>query len=479
LRAETRWPVENRFAFYTDGRYRARLPAGAYRLVGRRGIEYRGIDQSFTITAGETLTLELELDRFTDQPARGWYSGDVHIHSARRSTRDGWNLLHQIEAEDLHVGNLLQMGNVSKTHFEQAGFGPDAGRLQNGMHAVVSGQEDPRTSHRGHTIHLNLRALIRFPERYLLYHEVFEAVAQQGGLSGYAHAGMPVLGTDVGLALEAPFGLVDFAEVMQFGRLNVESWFEFLNLGFRIPPAAGTDYPYLDHIGAVRSYVELRGAGHDPREKLVDAWFEGLAAGRTFVTNGPLLELDVGGAGMGDALNVQAGAMLVVTARASMSPEIDAFDRIELIEQGEVIATAHATGGAETVELHHRVRIDHGTWFALRAYGERAGPRNAIGAISGPVYVTVGDDPRTWKPEAVPATVQRLVQGLEHLAHATLEESPEQEWWETGPVWERTWKSQLAALEGRINEARKKLDALAAAAHSEADARMSPAGPAK
>ena len=41
---------------------------------------------------------------------------------------------------------------------------------------------------------------------------------------------------------------------------------------------------------------------------------------------------------------------------------------------------------------------------------------------------------------------------------------------------ERSWKSQIVALEERIAEAREKLDALAAAARSEADARMSQEG---
>ena len=40
------WPHTNRFVLYTDGRYRARVPAGRYRLIASKGIEYRVIDDN-------------------------------------------------------------------------------------------------------------------------------------------------------------------------------------------------------------------------------------------------------------------------------------------------------------------------------------------------------------------------------------------------------------------------------------------------
>jgi hypothetical protein len=43
-----------------------------------------------------------------------------------------------------------------------------------------------------------------------------------------------------------------------------------------------------------------------PGEYTVDRWFDGLEAGRTFVTSGPLLQFEVNGAGMGEELRVAA-----------------------------------------------------------------------------------------------------------------------------------------------------------------------------
>ena len=79
---------------------------------------------------------------------------DAHIHIQRDTVRDD-NTWAQVAAEDVHVANLLQMGNMASTHFGQPAWGA-AGRFERDGRVLVSGQEDPRTVHRGHTIHHNL-----------------------------------------------------------------------------------------------------------------------------------------------------------------------------------------------------------------------------------------------------------------------------------------------------------------------------------
>jgi len=54
---------------------------------------------------------------------------------------------------------------------------------------------------------------------------------------------------------------VDFIEVLQGGRLGVQNWYPYLNLGFKVSLAAGSDYPYFGPSlpGAERYYVKLDG----------------------------------------------------------------------------------------------------------------------------------------------------------------------------------------------------------------------------
>ena len=149
-------------------------------------------------------------------------------------------------------------------------------------------------------------------------------------------------------------GLLDFGEVMQGGAIGTDVWFALLNLGMRVSPASGTDYPYIDHPGAVRSYVKVDD-GFD-----VDAWFDGLAAGRTFVTNGPLLEFDINGTSIGGELRVERGDPLEIAGRASINPDLGVLERLELIRFGDVVASG-------TDRLEHRAVADESGWYVLSA----------------------------------------------------------------------------------------------------------------
>ena len=158
----------------------------------------------------------------------GWYSGDAHIHVTRDQVEDP-NIWGFVAAENVHVGNLLEMGNIQNVYFKQpAAWGRESRYLHDG-HAIVSGQEAPRTRQFGHTIHFNIRRPVHLPtDDYFLYDKVFEEMAAQGGISGFAHmgwnsageAGSAVGQMNRGMVILAPMGLVDFIEVLQGGRLT-------------------------------------------------------------------------------------------------------------------------------------------------------------------------------------------------------------------------------------------------------------------
>ena len=59
--------------------------------------------------AGESQRIEFSLDRLTDMAARGWHSGDNHIHLNYGGIFDATpeSVLLEAEAEDLHVVNNL------------------------------------------------------------------------------------------------------------------------------------------------------------------------------------------------------------------------------------------------------------------------------------------------------------------------------------------------------------------------------------
>ncbi len=444
------WPAPRPHAFYVDGTYRMRLPPGRYHLVVSKGPEYRVEQVDVLLEANSRRQLSLALKRWRDLPADGWYSGDVHLHIDRRSSPNS-AILAQMAAEDVHVASLLEMGNLHTTHFRQTAWG-EASEARRDNYLLVPGQEDPRLSHRGHALALHLQRPVRDPQRYFLYHEVFEQVRRQGGVTGYAHLAGEWFGAERGLAIDVPFSLVDVLEILQFGRCNTEAWYRFLNLGFELAPAAGSDFPYLDLPGAVRTYVWVDG------ELTSGAWFDGLAAGRSFVTDGPMLRFEVNGFGPGTRLELATGDPLIIRAVAEINPDLGQIEGIELIVHGDQAREVRAEDGAETLRLEHRLQAEEGLWLAVRANG-RSRSGGTLVAHSAPVYVRLAGG-RFWKTATVGASIEHLHGLLAELTETPLDTDAEIEWWETAAKLAERWPRQRPLLQQRAAAAAARYDAL-------------------
>ena len=438
------WWHANRHFFYSDGRYALDLPAGQYSLIASKGPEYRAVNHSFRIESGKALQLDIPMQRWVNMRERGWYSGDVHIHM-NRSPDSNAVVAKVLQAEDLHLSNLLQMSNVTSSYFRQYAWG-DKGQYHEHEYSIAPGIEGPRTAQRGHTISLNIQQPMEDQDHYFLYHRFLEHYQKQNAVTGYAHVGSEEFLASRGLALDVPFGLVDFVEVMQFNQLRTELWYELLNVGYRVSPAAGSDFPYFDQPGAVRSYVKIPEETKSGQQK-TERWFEGLKAGNTFVTNGPMLELSVSGKPMGSALKVSSNEDVQVVASARMNPDIDQLDKLELILCGEVVKTVRASHPhSDVIELDYALPADGSMWLAVRASGKTA-------ALSHSAAVYIEDNNgRSWCESRVEATIATLRGRLSLLHSAAIKPRRELEYWDIKNL-EAIYQAQLPALQQRISEA--------------------------
>ncbi len=438
------WPSHNRLGFYVTQDYDAEVPAGTYEIAATHGPEFRADHQNIEILPDQTTRVSIRLRRYVDLPQQGWFSGDDHIHLARDNARDP-GVWAQVAAEDVHLGNLLQMGNISGTYFEQPAWGK-AGQFQQDGYAVVSGQEDPRTGQLGHTIHHNLQKPIHLSQdSYFLYSHAFDETHRQGGLTGYAHLNAPWFNVVRGLALDVPLRAVDFVEILQAGKLLTDDWYDFLNLGFKLIPSAGSDFPYTDLPGVVRTYVKTAADGS------ADAWFASFRQGHAYVTNGPFLNFTVNGQQMGEELHVARGAPLDILASAQLNPDVDTLDRLELVVQGDVVATETARG-QDHVQLHTHLTTDHSLWIAVRAYGGRHEEWNMTVAHSTPIYVVVGDQP-TLKKQGLAQRVEKVRKHLHEILTAPLIPSEDLEAFETEKIMLEQWPKQRRMLEPRVQKA--------------------------
>jgi hypothetical protein len=379
-------------AFYADGSFDVDVPPGSYALTLSKGFEYR--QQSIRLQVGQTATAprELRLTRWIDMPARGWYSSDDHIH-LRRSPADDPAIARWIAAEDVHVGNLLQMGDFWTVYFSQYGFGAQ-GRYEDGGRWLVPGQEEPRTPEIGHTISLGASQFVRFANDYYSFDRLFDRVHELGGLTGFAHQAMSFHGYR-GMVLNTLRGKNDFLELAQFcvpeGPLALEHYYMFLDLGIKLTALAGSDFPWcgrgpayglpgppVAQIGNARFYTYVGGP------LTFDSWLAAVKAGHTFVTTGPMVFLTVNGKMPGDTIDVPSQSVLRISAEAIGQESQVPLASLEIIGNGQVLTRVEG-GNAPRLTKQFDIPVSRGMWIAAKA---TAGTAQA--AHTTPVYVTVG-----------------------------------------------------------------------------------------
>ena len=133
-------------------------------------------------------------------------------------------------------------------------------------------------------------------------------------------------------------------------------YYPLLDVGLAPPFSTGTDWFIGD---LARVYVSLAG------ERTTGAFLAELRAGHSFVTNGPLLELDVEGEGPGGVLNRELPGAVRVRARAIGRVN---FGALELVVNGRVAARSGslAMDGHFEAGLAQSVAVDEPAWIALR-----------------------------------------------------------------------------------------------------------------
>ena len=187
------------------------LPPGELTMFYGRGPEYRWIKRTVTIpvpssgghgsrSSGQA-EIAVRLERWIDPAARGFYSGDHHIHAAGcahyTSPTEGVDpadMFRQVKGEGLNVGSVLTWG--PGFDHQQQFFAPTADRHSEPLTLMkydieVSGFGSEAL---GHVVLLNLKEQIYpgatgskgWPTWTL---PVLRWTKAQGGVGGYAHSG--------------------------------------------------------------------------------------------------------------------------------------------------------------------------------------------------------------------------------------------------------------------------------------------------
>ena len=403
-RLSFRNPYTKTQQFYSSGVSSVKIPSGSAFIKAYKGPEYKVTKLEVDLSENTSQNLVVNLERWVNMPESGWFSGDDHLHIARPTADFNPIVSKMMQAEDIHVANLLQMGKVEDfTIAQQYTHGPDS-YYQEGNHILVSGQENPRTHFLGHTITLGAEKTHFDADQYLIYRSIWEKTIKEGAINGFAHAIFPYgsfLAPHDGLAVVLPHDLLHFLEVLQFDRTGYDVWYDLLALGYRITPTAGTDYPCGGQLipGHERFYTKVEGAFTYPK------WIASVRKGRTVVTTGPMVDFKVNGYEAGDEIILIDKSKVDIVGTVTFDPSRDDLSFIELLQNGRVIERFSRIAGAAKIEFEVEKYIDETSWFALRGYGNRI-DENALAdpvifgtfeptslVHSGPVYVSLKNQP--------------------------------------------------------------------------------------
>jgi hypothetical protein len=319
-----------------------------------------------------------------------------------------------MEAEGLQIANSLIVNKEQR--FPDIAY--RGSEVQGDADALLVTGQEFHTSYWGHRGLLNLKDHLLLPgyagypntgasSLYPMNADVYDMAHDQGALVGAVHpfdevpdpfATPPQHLTDE-LPIDVALGKVDYMEVLGFSdhRSTASVWYRLLNLGFRIPAGAGTD--------AMTDYASLRGPvglnrvyAWVPGWPLnIELWFDALKKGRTFETNGPLLEFSLGRKRIGDELQFDAPEQSVAFTAKLRS--IVPVDHLEIVCNGRIIQTLQLDAARDSADIKSTLPLKESGWCVLRASTDQAEYPvldNYVYATTSPVYVTIaGKLPRS------------------------------------------------------------------------------------
>jgi len=403
--------------FIQRGDLEITLPTGAYEIRIFGGPEFQADLTDVVLSAGSgTQTFHSTITRWTDTRSSGWYSGENHIH-ANYGYGQWYNsprsMLDMCEAEDLHVANLVVANSDGDAIFDREFFagGPDPLSTDK---TLLWWNEEFRSTIWGHMTLFHLKQLVEpimtgfanttNPWDVPTNGDILRRTRRQGGSAGYTH---PTNNSDdpydqpysaKGLPVDVALGLVDCADVM--GNVYpkvIPFWYRLLNAGFRLPASAGTDCflnrVYMAPPGWGRVYVKVDG------EFTYGKWVDGLKAGRSFVSNGPVLQFTANGAGLGETILLKQPGKVSVKAGFQAAYPLEQF---EVIFNGKPVAGGKLQSPNRNGEITVNVAIEQSGWLALRASGKsvRHWWGREHGAHTNPIYVKVEGHPQPVRENA-------------------------------------------------------------------------------
>lgn len=406
-------------SFVTEGEASLDLPAGSYTVVAEGGPEYRRWEEAVTVSDGQATPVEVRVEPWIRMNELGWWSADFHIH---RPPEEAQKLL---LAEDLNLGVVFTMWNQRDLWQGQSFPARQEVEVDSSHVITVLNAEDERGGGAWMLHGLREKLGLAVDGRWFPLGLRFIRAAKRQRPAG---GGFPWFDSEkpfwwevpVVMALSTPDSLgVLHNHFNQYGIHDSEAWgrprdrqrhpgwdgfveasldlyYRYLNLGFRLPPSAGSASGVLPNpVGYNRIYVRM------DQPFTVENWYDAYRDGDSFVTNGPMLFVET-------AQSPDGRLRLSIDARSR-----DPLERVEIVGNGRVVQKFAVTGDRTTFQREATMEAGQRTWVAVRCFAKTDGTIRM--AHSKPVFIRGG----TWDATA---DAEFFVQWVDDLIAQTVAE---------------------------------------------------------
>lgn len=404
-----------------------RVPRTKLKIEALRGLQTELTVQEIDLTGQAEATVKVTLRQFYDAAARGIMAGNTHLHLNKMTLEEADRYLRVVpRADDLKLVFLSVLRRIPDERdyisnlfvLNDLAGGGDLQRLSQSGVLFANGEEHRHNfgagdEGYGHVMLLDLQKLI-------------QPVSIGPGIMRAGTDGMPlrrgiqrardddatVIWCHNGFGLEdIPSwlaGLLHAQNIFDGGNRGgyEASYYRYLNIGLKVPFSTGTDWMVFDFS---RVYVPVDG------ELSTKKWLGELRAGRSFITNGPFLELETERGGLGDTLNLPSANRVTIVGRGFGRQD---FGALELVFNGKVVHRVAATpeGGYYFADLRHGLEVREPGWFALRI-PSGVGKTELDGdlfAHTSPIYVDVGGK-SVFRKDVAQGLIDEVEQGIKTI----------------------------------------------------------------
>jgi hypothetical protein len=346
-------------------------------------------------TTGHASPCSVQLKRLDDWRLRGWICGDHHVHLYRH----GASLFPFLTWRDVQrcgraegLDFLPFMGADRSPVDQLAGQTPGdlphrIGRARGDPSPLMDWTDEITDDLWGHVCPIGFPRQARDDERFrngpmnfdraavgaalgrgvLCYAHPYGPLEDPDGLDpvaaldrGHVSREMPV---DLALGISCGFDLLAMEGSGNQLARKLRDLYRLYNLGFRPAVTASTDF-HVDQgrqpLGVVRTYV--RAASLD-----WPAVAAAYRAGRTFATNGPLVDFRINGVGPGDTLRLNRPDDTLDIRFEACS--IGRLKRLEVVANGKVIHSSGPQSDPHRISGSVRFGAERSRWFAARVFG--------------------------------------------------------------------------------------------------------------